>query len=77
MKIDPFPEVHTGIELDEAPASSWVECVQCVDHKFLNDGTDPTIWAEQHTELLPDHNRFRTVTQANFRVEPSRPVATL
>ncbi|MCX5420348.1 hypothetical protein [Streptomyces sp. NBC_00078] len=76
MKIDPFPEVRSGVELDEAPESRWDECVHCIDHKSLNDGTDPTLWAELHAEQRPGHVRFRTVVQANFSVAPSRLIAT-
>ena len=76
MKTDPFPEVRTDVELNQAPESRWVECVQCVEHKSTNDGTDPTVWAALHTEQRPGHNRFRTVAQSNFRVAPSRLVST-
>lgn len=71
MKTDPFPEVRTSVDLKATPESRGVECVLCVEHKFLDNGTDPTLWAEMHVEQRPGHTRFRTVTQSNFRVSPS------
>ena len=68
---NPFPVIRNRVELDAAPARSWVECVSCVDSSDLSDGTDPSIWAELHMETLPHHYRFRVVRQSNFRVVPS------
>jgi hypothetical protein len=68
---DPFPEIHNRVELDAVPAREWVECVSCVEHHSLTDGTDATVWGETHMVTLPHHNRFRVVRQSNFRIVPS------
>ncbi|WP_089105882.1 DUF7848 domain-containing protein [Streptomyces hyaluromycini] len=80
---DPYPEVKSRLEIGALPGRSWIECVNCIEHQWMNakgavegPGEDPVTqdpdeWALEHNAKYPTHTRYRTVSQTNFRVVPS------
>lgn len=71
MTVNPFPEIKNRMELDSIPSRGWIECVNCIESQDVTDGRDPDEWALEHSALYPSHQRYRIVSQVNFRVVPS------
>lgn len=48
--------------------SRWIECARCLE---AGEGQSDVVgWAEGHQALHPHHTRFRTVSQAYWRLAP-------
>ncbi|GAA2284120.1 hypothetical protein GCM10010234_23140 [Streptomyces hawaiiensis] len=64
------PSLARSMKLEpEGPAvRQWIECASCLDAD-RGEG-DVTTWATDHQSLHPNHTRFRTVSQAYFRLAP-------
>ncbi|MFF3140837.1 hypothetical protein ACFVRU_03635 [Streptomyces sp. NPDC057927] len=76
MNTDPFPEVHARLEIDSLPSRRWIECVACVEHKALDDGSNGEEFAREHLAERPWHTRYRIVSQVGFRFVPTVEPAT-
>jgi hypothetical protein len=73
VMTDPFPAIDSLHDIDNLPAREWVECVSCVESQRGSGTLAPDTWALEHLKANPGHDRFRTVSQKNFRVSDGEP----
>ncbi|MFB7115119.1 hypothetical protein [Streptomyces sp. NPDC056291] len=70
---NPFPEIASSEDLDDAPTGEYIECVGCINLTLVTPGTDLVEWAKEHTRKRPWHTRFRVHHLTNFAVAADGP----